>query len=210
MSDCTRMRPLIDRVSEGEATPEEALALGHHLPGCTVCRILLAKAHRLNEMVDGLGDPLEVDESFLQGVMDSLPDGPPQGADQPGVRRRRRHLRIVKLLVTMSPLGLLGAGRSMLIGFPGQFGRIVDTGSFLPAEGGPGIAGSVREILGIVMAVAGKLGISTGDLTSVRPVIALGNFVSAVWPLTLAVTGTCLLALALHRPLRRIFSRREP
>lgn len=210
MSDCTHMRPLIDRISEGEATPEEALALGRHLPACTVCRILLAKAHRLNEMVDGIGDPLEVDESFLQGVMDSLPDGPPQGEDKVGGRRTRRHLRIVKLLVTMSPLGLLGAGRSMVMSYPGQFSRIVDSGTFLPVEGGPGIASSLREILGIVMAVAGKLGISSGDLTSVRPVLALGNFMSVVWPLTLALLITGVLALALYKPLRKFFSRPDP
>jgi len=198
MSDCTHMRPLIDRVSEGEATPEEALALGRHLPECTICRILLAKAHRLNEMVDGMGDPLDVDESFLQGVMDSLPDGPP---------RARRHLRIVKLLVTMSPLGLLGAGRSMFMGYPGPLSRIMDGGTILPVEGGPGIADSVREILGIAVAVAGKLGISTGDLTSVRPVIALGNFASIAWPLTFALTATTVLALVLYRPARKLFSR---
>ena len=203
MNDCHRMKPIIDRVSEGEATPEEALALGRHIPGCTVCRILLAKAHRLNEMVDGIGDPLEVDESFLQGVMDSLPEGPPQGADLAD-RRRARHLRIVKLLVTMSPLGLLGAGRSMFLGHPGQFGPIIDAGRILPAEGGPGFAESIRELLGLAMAIAGKLGISTGDLTSVKPVLALGNLVSTAWPVTLALFGTAVLALALYRPLRRV------
>jgi hypothetical protein len=210
MSNCTSMRPLIDRVSEGEATPEEALALGRHLPACTVCRILLAKAHRLNEMVDGIGDPLEVDESFLQGVMDSLPDGPPQSADQAGTRRSGRHLRIVKFLVTMSPLGLLGAGRSMVMGYPGAFTRIVDGGTILPAEGAPGITGSVREILGLAFALAGKLGITGGDLTSVRPMVAMGNFVSQAWPLTLALMATAALALVVYRPLRKIFSRHVP
>ena len=207
MSDCMHMRPLIDRVSEGEATPEEALALGRHLPACTVCRILLAKAQRLNEMVNGIGDPLEVDESFLQGVMDSLPDGPPQDGDKTGAQGRRHHLRIVKLLVTMSPLGLLGAGRSMVMTYPGQFSRIMDGGTILPAEGGPQITHFVREFLGIAAAVAGKLGITGGDLTSVRPVLALGNFISSAWPLTLALTATAGLALVLYRPLRKALSR---
>ncbi len=203
MSDCRRMRPLIDRVSEGEATPEDALALGRHLPVCTVCRILLAKVRRLNEMVDGIGDPLDVDESFLESVMDSLPDDPPQSAGPAGGRRMRRNLRIVRLLVTMSPLGLLGAGRSMFMGHPGTVSRILDGGSFLPVEGRPGFTDSIHEILGIALAVAGKLGISGGELTSVRPAIALGTVVSAVWPLTLALLGAGLLVLVLYQPLRK-------
>ena len=209
MSDCLEMRPLIDRISEGEATPEEALALGRHLPGCTVCRILLAKAHRLNEMVDEIGEPLDVDESFLTNIMDSLPDGPPQETVPPGDRRSRRHLRIVKLLVTMSPLGLLGAGRSMFMGYPGPFSHIMNSGTVLPAEGGPEITDSIREIMGIALVVAGKLGITTGDLTSVKPVFALGTIISAAWPMTLALLGTGLLALALFRPLRKAFIRRN-
>jgi hypothetical protein len=207
MSECLDMRPLIDRISEGEATPEEALTLGRHLPGCTVCRILLAKARRLNEMVDEIGEPLDVDESFLTDIMDSLPDGPPQETIQAGDRRSRRHLRIVKILVTMSPLGLLGAGRSMFMGYPGSFRRIMDSGTILPPEGGTGITDSIREVLGIALAVAGKLGITAGDLASVKPVLALGTIISAAWPITLALLGTGLLALALFRPLRKALIR---
>jgi len=160
-------------------------------------------------MVDGIGDPLDVDEVFLQGVMESLPDGPPQGPERAGNLRTRRHLRIVKLLVTMSPLGLLGAGRSMFMGHPGQLSRMLDSITILPVEGRPGLTDSIREILGITMAVAGKLGISTGDLSSVKPVIALGTFVSAAWPLTLALLGTGLVALVLYRPLQKLFIRND-
>ena len=207
MSDCLDMRPLIDRIAEGEATPEEALALGRHLPDCTVCRILLAKARRLNEMVDEIGEPLEVDESFLKDIMDSLPDDPSQGTVPAGGRRSRRHLRIVKLLLTMSPLGLLGAGRSMFMGYPGQFNRIMDSGTLLPPEGSSGINDSIREVLGIALAVTGKLGITAGDLTSVKPVLALGTIVSSAWPIALALLGSGLLALTLFRPLSKAFNR---
>jgi hypothetical protein len=207
MSDCLEMRLLIDRIAESEGTPEEALALGRHLPGCTFCRILLAKAQRLNEMVDELGEPLEVDETFLKDIMDSLPDGPPQETVPSGVSRYRGHLRIVKLLVTMSPLGLLGAGNSLFIGYPGQFNRILDSSTVLPPEGGPGLTGSIRAILEITLAVAGKLGITTGDLTSARPVIAFGSVLSEAWPTVVALAGTGLLALALFRPARKLFLR---
>ena len=69
MNECSGKHLLIDRVAEGEATPEEAFDLGQHLPACTPCRIRLAKAHRLNEMVGELGEPVEVDEAFLQNAV---------------------------------------------------------------------------------------------------------------------------------------------
>ncbi|GEM_PF-6456718 len=205
MNECTDKLPLIDRVAEGEATPEEALELGRHLPGCTTCRIRLAKAHRLNEMVNELGEPVEVDESFLEQVMDSLPDGPPPGAGNgSGTRRSARHLRIVKILLTMSPLGLLSHGsRSLFLGFPGQISRLTGGDLHLPVEGGPDPFGLVREAAGIVLALAGKIGISSGDLVHVKPVFAAGFAAVSFLPVLAILFGACMLGYGIMSIMRR-------
>ena len=75
---CDDLSGLLARVAEGEATPDEALAVGRHVHDCTACRIRLAKERRLAEMVSDLGDPIEVDTSFLDEVMNQLPAAPPR------------------------------------------------------------------------------------------------------------------------------------
>jgi len=200
MNECSGKHLLIDRVAEGEATPEEAFDLGQHLPACTPCRIRLAKAHRLNEMVGELGEPVEVDEAFLQQVMDSLPEGPPP-ARKKGSGRFAPHIGIVKILLTMSPLGLVGAGgRSLLLSSPGNFHRIYSGGSPVPTQGGPDIFGSIQEVTGAIFAIAGKIGITSGDFAPVKPVLAIGAAAVSALPIlailfTGAMIGTGLLGI---------------
>lgn len=86
---CRRLRPLLFQTVEGEASPEDALVVGRHVHDCTVCRILLARSRRLAEMVDAMGDPIEVDESFLEGVMDTLPERSVVAEPAPAGDRRR-------------------------------------------------------------------------------------------------------------------------
>jgi predicted anti-sigma-YlaC factor YlaD len=87
---CERLRPLLYQVAEGEAGPEEALAMARHLAHCTACRIVLAREHRLLAMLDlGLDDVLPIDDEFAPAVMARIPEA-----------RRRRHgskLRVLKL-----------------------------------------------------------------------------------------------------------------
>lgn len=78
MKRCDDLRNRLSRVAEGEASPEDALAVGRHVHDCTACRIRLARERRLAEMVSDLGDPIEVDERFLAEVMDQLPSAPPR------------------------------------------------------------------------------------------------------------------------------------
>ena len=75
MSDCRRLQPVLFKVVEGDARPEEALEVGRHASRCTACRIRLARQRRIARMVGEMGEPIEVDESFLQRVMTSLPAG---------------------------------------------------------------------------------------------------------------------------------------
>jgi anti-sigma factor RsiW len=101
---CQSIVPVLFRVAEGEATPDEAMRTARHLSDCTACRILLARERRLAAMLDdGLDDPLQVGEDFVRAVMDTLPQGPP-----PRPRRKRRERRALKLA---SVAGLIGLAR---------------------------------------------------------------------------------------------------
>jgi anti-sigma factor RsiW len=78
MKRCKDLQVRLTRVAEGEATPDDALAVGRHVEDCTACRIRLARERRLAEMVSDLGDPIDVDEQFLHDVMDQLPAHAPR------------------------------------------------------------------------------------------------------------------------------------
>ncbi len=95
MSPCREFRPLVSRVAEGEATPDEALAVARHLPDCTACRIRLSRDARLANVLESLGDCLPVGETFLRNVMRALPTAPPPFAA--GAARRRRGLKLAGL-----------------------------------------------------------------------------------------------------------------
>lgn len=84
MSVCQDLRFTLSRMAEGEAAPDESLRLARHVPDCTACRILLARERRLAQMLEALDDRIPVENAFLEGVMRSLPPGPPP-------RRRSRH-----------------------------------------------------------------------------------------------------------------------
>lgn len=99
MSPCEDLRTALLRWADGDAEPQEALAIGRHLAECTVCRIVLARERRLASAMAGLEDPVDVDESFLRDVMATLPARPP--------RRRglRRGLRLAGIALAAASLG---------------------------------------------------------------------------------------------------------
>ena len=121
MSDvCQRLRPVLFRVAEGEASPEEALRVARHLPTCTGCRILLNREHRLADLLERLSDPVGVDDAFLLDVMGAIPHEPPP--------RRRVSLRVVAgagvlallaLLAFWSPASPEGMGGAPPLALPG-------------------------------------------------------------------------------------------
>lgn len=111
MSRCDPFAPLLSRVAEGEASPDEAMRAASHLSYCTACRITLARERRLAAILDdSLEDPLQVGEDFLQAVMDNLPAEPPR---PPRRRKKRRTLKLACLigLLGLAPLlGTIGSG----------------------------------------------------------------------------------------------------
>jgi predicted anti-sigma-YlaC factor YlaD len=89
MVDCDRVRPLLFRFHEGEASPEEAMLVARHLSDCTGCRILLARENRLAKILAEEMDDLPVGEDFVRSVMATLPNEPPPRPITPTQRRLR-------------------------------------------------------------------------------------------------------------------------
>ncbi len=112
MSNCDALVPLLSRVAEGEASPDEAMRAAHHLSDCTACRITLARERRLAAILeDGLEDSLPVGEDFVRAVMDNLPAEPPK--PERSTLRKRRSLKLACLvgLLSLAPLfGVTGGG----------------------------------------------------------------------------------------------------
>jgi hypothetical protein len=113
MNGCRRMRALLFRSVEGYLEPSDALRLARHLDRCTRCRIVLARERRLAAVLDDLNDPIDVDESFFESVMASLPDRPAVVTGTDALRRRwRRGLRLAGIMV---PIVWAGVAASRLL-----------------------------------------------------------------------------------------------
>jgi len=106
MSRCSDFTPLIQAAVEGDTLPADALRVARHVRDCTACRILLARESRLKRMLDDLDEPIEVDESFFQSVMASLPERTPQAL--PRMARRQRARQGLKLAGLAAVAALAG------------------------------------------------------------------------------------------------------
>lgn len=108
---CDRLRPIVLRAVEGEATPEEALRAARHVAECTGCRIVAAREKRLAETLSDLPDRVAVDDGFVHRVMAALA---PVRVKAPGasaaLREARKRLRVVGRRTTswLLPAALLG------------------------------------------------------------------------------------------------------
>jgi predicted anti-sigma-YlaC factor YlaD len=70
------------------------MRVARHLSDCTACRIVLAREHRLAEMLEEkLDDPLQLGEDFVQAVMARLPQEPPPPPPGLALRQRARAQR---------------------------------------------------------------------------------------------------------------------
>jgi hypothetical protein len=183
---CERLRPVLFRVAEGEASPEEALLAAQHVPTCTGCRILMHREHRLASLLEGLADPVGVDEAFLSDVMGAIPHEPPP--------RRRVVLRVIAGTGVFALLLLLGSWS------PGSGGA--GTGSLplaLPdLHGGDRLAEGLAGLAQLVAAAAAHAGASLAPALPSLPHLHLLALALAPLLMGAAVVGSMLLLLAAH------------
>lgn len=182
MGSCERLRPELSRVADAEASPEEAMAVARHVSDCTACRIQLARERRLGSMLEqGLEDPLQVGEDFVQSVMDALPQGPP-----PVPRRRKR--RYLKLAGLGAWIALAPALLPRSLPLEGMT-------SSMPAFGSPDLGGGER-LLSALIGLARSLPVALDSASSFLPPMHLTVGVAGV-ALTLALTTALAAGCAL-------------
>lgn len=188
MNSCERLRPVLFRVSEAEASPHEAILVARHVSGCTACRILLARERRLGEILEcQLHDRLPVGEDFVDAVMATLPEGPPPS------RRAKRHLRLLKL-ASMGGVGCF-AFLAILQALPTLHANLsLDTPAAPALEGAGDALGSLfgllRMALLILAAVSDTLPHARGFPSALLPAVLV-----TLLPVLLgAALGLCGLA----------------
>jgi anti-sigma factor RsiW len=196
---CKPIVPMIYRVSEGEATPDEAMRTARHLSDCTACRILLARERRLAAMLEEeLADPLQVGEDFVRAVMDTLPHGPP-----PPARRKQRKSRILKLASLAGWIGL-----APLLAAAQEAGRLPSGAVWrltpeLDVPLANGMAESVQRLGGLLVLALDR--VATGlPLPGDLPLSVSMLSVLALVPVGLfgALASASVVALAMRRLLR--------
>jgi hypothetical protein len=183
---CRRLRPVLFRVAEGEASPEEALLAARHVPACTGCRILLNREHRLADLLEGLPDAVGVDEAFLTDVMGAIPREPPP--------RRRLALRVVGGVGVLALCVLLGSWRPAA---PGTMGGSLPF-AVSDLEGGDRLVEGLASLAQLVAAAAARAGASLAPALPSLPhprLLAL-----ALLPVlgTAAALASMLLLFAAH------------
>ena len=110
MGNCESFAPLVSRVAEGEASPDEAMRAAQHLSDCTACRILVARERRLAAILEhGLEDSLPVGEDFVKQVMENLPTEAPKLQPR---KKRHRNLKLACLAALVGLSGLLAGSGS--------------------------------------------------------------------------------------------------
>jgi len=116
--ECKQIWPLLFPYLEREAEPAEAIDVANHLSNCTACKILMARKHRLGQMLeDGLSDRIPVGDDFVRSVMANLPEGPPPRGKLRKKGKRRFDLAVLfgvavavtQVVAARIPRGSMGA-----------------------------------------------------------------------------------------------------
>jgi len=189
MGKCEPVKPLLYRVAECDASPEEAMRVARHLPDCTACRILLARERRLAAMLEQDLQDLPADEEFVRSVMETLPADPPR----PRARQRSRRGLKLALLAVLLYGGLLALSQGGL-----GVGRGAAAPS-LPSLDPPSAQGAGEGLLQVVYLAATALRTAATQLPLSLP--AAGGALHALLLLgllsgALLLAGSTLLAFA--------------
>lgn len=203
MGNCESFAPLVSRVAEGEASPDEAMRAAQHLSDCTACRILVARERRLAAILEhGLEDSLPVGEDFVKQVMENLPTEAPKL--QPRKKKRHRNLKLACLAALVGLSGLLAGSGS------GSGGPLSEsaTWSLAPEIQEPtayAAAEGALQVGSLLWMVATDLAAGPRVFAQTLPVAAIP--VLMLVPLALCALGLCagLLAVATRGLLRTGF-----
>jgi len=185
MSDCRPLRPLLSRVADGEASPDEAIRMARHLSDCTACRIHVARERRLALMLEeGLDDPLHVGEEFVREVMRNIPQEPPPRP----AKKRRRFLKLAGFVALLAT-GPLAAARAL---------RFEEFGTRLPALSDPDLT-AVERLLSALTGVVRSLPVALDSLSTSLPsfhatvgFLSMATLVAAAAIVALGCAGTIL------------------
>jgi hypothetical protein len=191
VSDCDRIRPLLFRIAEGEASPDEAMLVGRHVADCTTCRILLAREKRLACMLEDDLDDLPVVEGFVEAVMATLPEGPPPGSEEGSSGRRRRRWRGLKLAALFGVLAASGLTLWQQLTLPGARAGVALAAPSL--EQADAVAQALAGLLRIVLVTLEALQSLTAGLSFDLPALSGGSGGLGL----LALAATVLLGVGL-------------
>ncbi len=192
MSSCVPFAPLLSRVAEGEASPDEAMRAARHLSDCTACRIALARERRLAAILeDGLGDSVQVGENFVRAVMDNLPVEPPKPRPRKSKKRRTLKLACLVGLLSLAPL-LGGTGNGGTSGGLLSWGLAPD----LREPVGYSAVETAQRLGGLLLLAMNDLPVAPRMLGEVLPSPAVLALMLVVLVLCAFGLGAGLLALA--------------
>ena len=204
---CKSLAPLLYRVAEGEAAPDEAIRTARHLSDCTACRILLARERRLAAMLEeGLDDPLQVGEDFVQAVMATLPKDPPPATSRKRVQRKSRMLKLASLAGLIGIVPLVATARAS-VDLPETLAWSLRP--LLEAPLADGLADGALRLGGLVMLVLDRMASGfplAGDIGLGGVLSALALALALVAVVTAASTAG-LLVVAVGGLVGKPFSR---
>ncbi len=189
MAKCKQVKPLLYRVAECDAAPEEAIRVARHLPDCTACRILMARERRLASMLEWDLQDLPADEEFVRTVMKTLP------ADPPPPQPRKKNWRGLKLAALAGLLygGLLALSRGGLSVGPGGSAPSLPSLDPQSAQGaGEGLLHVVYLAVTALRSAATQLPLDLPSLTGVFQTLLLLGVVAG----GALLAGSTLLAVA--------------
>lgn len=190
MAKCERIKPLLYRVAERDAAPEEAMRVARHLPDCTTCRILLARERRLASMLEQDLEDLPADEEFVRAVMETLPAEPLPAP--PTAKKNWRGLKLASLAALLYG-GLLALSRGGVA--PGHAGPGPSLPSLDP-QSAPGAGDSLLQL--VYLAVAAVRSVATQLPLDLPPLVGLFQGLLILGTATGAalLAGSTLLAVA--------------
>jgi predicted anti-sigma-YlaC factor YlaD len=197
MADCEQIRSLLYQYIECEAGPAEAIDVANHLSSCTACKILMARKHRLGQMLEeGLHDSIPVGEEFVCSVMATLPDGPPPRRNR--MKRRRGFDLAVLFGVAVAGAQAVAA---RLPSVPTESAALSFPGIALPSADGlaPSFQAALRVLAMTANAWVGNAPFDVSALPAIGAALAVALIAAATLVLLGSSAVVAVAASSYHR-----------